>query len=78
MSPSAATPSGALGDETLAAGPGRTLWAAGPALYRVSEATMRARKFTAFGAVDNVAVLGRTLWVQADDGVIYQVALHKA
>ena len=68
---------GALGYETLAAGPARTLWAAGPVLYRVNEATMRARSITGFGTVDNVAVLGQTLWVQADDGVVYQLALHR-
>ncbi len=75
--PPTTSPDGALGDQTLAAGPAGTLWAAGPALYHVSEATMRARRFTGFGAVDNVAVLGQILWVLADDGVVYQVALHR-
>jgi len=75
--PSATSANGALGDETLAAGPPGTLWAAGPALYHVSEATMRARRFTGFGAADNVAVLGQILWVQADDGIVYQLALHR-
>ena len=74
--PSANSANGALGDQTLAAGPARTLWAAGPALYQVNEDTMHARGITSFGAVDNVAVLGQILWVQADNGVVYQVALH--
>jgi hypothetical protein len=38
---------------------------------------MRAGRFTGFGTVDNVAVLGQILWVQADDGVVYQVDLHR-
>jgi len=76
--PSANSANGALGDETLAAGPAGTLWVAGPALYQVNEATMRAGSITGFGAVDNVAVLGQILWVQADDGVVYQVAPAQA
>jgi len=75
--PSANSANGALGDQTLAAAPARTLWTAGPALYQVNEATMRARSIAGFGAVDNVAVLGKILWVQADDGVVYQLALHR-
>jgi hypothetical protein len=77
--PPATSPTGILQPETsLAAGPRGTLWTAGPALYHVDEATMRAGKFTGFGAVDNVVVLGRILWVQADDGVVYQLALHRS
>jgi hypothetical protein len=75
--PSATSANGALGDQTLAAGPAGTLWTAGPALYHVSEATMRAQSITGFGAVDNIAVLGKILWVQADDGVVYQLTLHR-
>jgi len=75
--PSANSASGALGDHTLAAAPARTLWTAGPALYQVNEATMRIRSTTGFGPVDNVAVLGQILWVEADDGVVYQLALQR-
>jgi hypothetical protein len=75
--PSANSADGALGDQTLAAAPAKTLWTAGPALYQVNEATMRVRSTTGFGAVDNVAVLGQILWVEADNGVVYQLALHQ-
>lgn len=76
--PSAGSANGALGNQTLAAGPAASLWTAGPALYQVNQATMRARSITNFGAVDNVAIRGQTLWVQADDGTIYQLALQPA
>jgi hypothetical protein len=61
----------------IAAGPAGTLWVGGQALYQVSEASLRVQKITAFGAVDDVAALGSTLWVQADDGTVYQAALHR-
>jgi hypothetical protein len=60
----------------IATGPGGTLWVGGQALYLVSEASLRVRTISGFGAVDDVSVLGSTLWVQADDGYVYQVALH--
>jgi len=71
-----------LGPQSLAAGPARTLWAAGPALYRVNETTMRAQRISRFGAVDNVSVIGRTLWVQTEDEsgyrqYVYQLALNR-
>jgi hypothetical protein len=61
----------------IAAAPGGTLWAGGRALYQVSQATMRVRSFSTFGAVDDVAALGTTLWVQAHDGSVYQLAVHR-
>jgi hypothetical protein len=72
-----------LGFQTLTAGPARTLWAAGPALYRIDVTTMRAGKISRFGAVDNVSVIGQTLWVQTEDQFgyhkyVYQLALHRA
>jgi hypothetical protein len=72
-----------LGGQTLAAGPAGTLWAAGPALYRVDERTMRAEEISRFGRVDDVSVIGQSLWVQTEDqfGVlqsVYQLALHPA
>jgi streptogramin lyase len=67
-----------LGDQTLAAGPAHTLWAAGPVLYRINEMTMRAKKVNGFGPVDNVSVIGQTLWVQTDDKFVYQLALNRA
>jgi hypothetical protein len=71
-----------LGFQTLAVAPARTLWAAGPALYRINETTMRAQKISRFGAVDNVSVIGRTLWVQTEDQFgshqyVYQLALTR-
>jgi PASTA domain len=61
----------------IAAGPGQTLWVGGQALYQVSAASMRVRAFSDFGAyVDDVAVFGTTIWVQAGDGIVYQAALH--
>lgn len=61
----------------IAAGPGGTLWVGGGALYEVSEASMRVQAISGFGAVDNVAALGQTLWVQADDGSVSQLVLHR-
>jgi hypothetical protein len=61
----------------IAAGPGATLWAGGQALYQVSEDSLRVRTISRFGAVDDVAALGGTLWVQAGNGSVYQVALHR-
>jgi PASTA domain len=69
-------PASNLGGD-LAAGPGGTLWVGGQALYQVSQASMRVRTISGFGAVDDVSVLGNTLWVQADDGSVYQAALHR-
>jgi hypothetical protein len=60
----------------IASGSDGTLWVGGRALYQVSEASMRVRMISRFGAVDNVTALGGTLWVQAGDGSVYQVALH--
>ena len=72
-----------LGAQTLVPGPARTLWAAGPALYQVDETTMRAQTISRFGPVDNVSVIGQTLWVQTEDQFgyhqyVYQLALHRA
>ena len=61
----------------IAAGPDETLWVGGQALYQVSEASMHIRAISGFGAVDNVTALGQTLWVQAGDGSVYQLALHR-
>jgi hypothetical protein len=61
----------------IAAGSGGTLWVGGQALYQVSEVSARVRTIRGFGAVDDVAALRGTLWVQADDGTVYQVALHR-
>jgi PASTA domain len=69
-------PAANLGGD-IAAGPDGTLWVGGQALYQVSQASMRVRTISGFGAVDDVSVLGNTLWVQADDGSVYQAALHR-
>jgi len=71
-----------FGFQTLAAGAARTLWAVGPALYRIDERTMRAEQISRFGRVDDVSVIGQTLWVQTEDqfGVhesVYQLALNR-
>jgi streptogramin lyase len=67
-----------LGGQTLAAGAARTLWAAGPALYRIDGIAMRAERISRFGPVRDVSVLGQTLWVQTDDDFVYQLALNRA
>jgi hypothetical protein len=72
-----------FGGQTLAAGPARTLWAAGTALYRIGERTMQAETISRFGRVDNVSVVGQTLWVQTEDQFgyhefVYQLALNRA
>jgi hypothetical protein len=69
-------PTANLGREIIA-GPGGTLWVGGQALYQVSEATMRVRTISRFGAVNDVTAFGQALWVQASDGSVYQVALHR-
>jgi hypothetical protein len=72
-----------FGFQTLAAGAARTLWAAGPALYRIDETTMRAKTINRFGRVDDVSVIGQTLWVQTEDQFgyhqfVYQLTLTQA
>ncbi len=66
-----------LGSQALTAGPGGTIWAGGPTLYRINQATLRSERVRGFGAVDNVAVDGQTLWVETDDYFLYQLALNR-
>jgi hypothetical protein len=66
-----------LGPQAISAGPGRTLWAAGPGLYRIDQATMRFTRVRGFAAVDNVSAVGQTLWVETDDDFLYQLALNR-
>jgi len=65
-----------LGPQAISSGPGGTLWAGGPGLYRIDQATMRFTRIRGFGAVDNVAAIGQTLWVETDDDFLYQLALN--
>jgi streptogramin lyase len=61
----------------IAAGPDGTVWVGGRALYQIGPGSLRVRTIRGFGAVDDVATLGATLWVQAGNGSVYQVALHR-
>jgi hypothetical protein len=66
-----------LGPQAISAGPGGTLWAAGPGLYRIDQTTMRFTPVHGFAAVDDVSAIGQTLWVETDDNYLYQLALNR-
>jgi DNA-binding beta-propeller fold protein YncE len=75
--PANATAQLILGPQQLVAGPGGTVWVGGPSLYRIDQATMHSEQVRGFGAVDNLAVDGQTLWVETDDYFLYQLALNR-
>ena len=66
-----------LGPQAIGPGPGGTIWAGGPGLYRINQATLRSERIQGFGAVDNVSAIGQTLWVQTDDNYLLQLALNR-